>query len=72
MSNSTKMIHDMFPGCDDLMDVNEVARVLHVGRHKVYRLIATGELMAIRPGKAYLVPRVALAAYVVMQLEQSD
>jgi len=45
---------------------DEVAHILDISRRSVYRLIARGELMAVRPGKRLLrIPRDELRDYLI-------
>jgi len=47
-----------------LLRAEEVARLLGVGRTKVYELMATGELPAARIGRLVRVPRPALDCWI--------
>lgn len=40
-----------------LLDVAEVAERLHVSKSKVYKMVASGELVAVRVGRAVRVRR---------------
>jgi excisionase family DNA binding protein len=54
-----------------LLRVPEVAKVLGLGRTKVYELIATGELPVIRLGRAVRVSVAALQKWVEEREKQS-
>ncbi len=43
-----------------LLTVNEVAELMRVSRMTVYRLIHSGELPAVRAGKSFRIPSVAV------------
>lgn len=43
-----------------LLTVNEVAELMRVSRMTVYRLIHSGELPAVRAGKSFRIPAVAV------------
>jgi len=47
-----------------LLRVEEVARILSIGRSKVYELIASGELPSITIGSARRVPTEALQKWI--------
>jgi excisionase family DNA binding protein len=47
-----------------LIRVEEAARLLDLGRTKTYELIATGQLRAVKIGKATRVPRAAVEEFV--------
>lgn len=48
------------PAAPQFLTVNEVAEVMRVSKMTVYRLIHAGELPAIRVGKSFRVPKVAV------------
>jgi len=52
------MTQGMMPTAD------EVAATLRLGRSTTYQLIATGELLVVRIGRAIRVPRAALEVWV--------
>ena len=47
----------------ELMTVNEVAGALRLSRSRVYELIATGELLAYRPGGRIRIPAEAVRTF---------
>jgi excisionase family DNA binding protein len=55
-----------------LVTVEGGARRIHLGRSKMYELIASGEIESVRIGKARRIPIAALEAYVArLRREQS-
>lgn len=52
------------------MTVNEVAEIMRVSKMTVYRLIHGGELPAIRVGKSFRVPEVAVQQIIDAQMSQ--
>jgi excisionase family DNA binding protein len=51
--------------------VEQVAKMLHIGRDKVYYLIRTGQLRSIKIGKLRRITEEQLAAFIV-SLEGDD
>ena len=51
-----------------LLRPTEAAEVMGIGRSKVYQLIASGDLPAIRIGGSVRIPVAALAAWIARQL----
>ena len=47
----------------DVLTVKSVQDILGIGRKQVYKLIEDGELYAVRPGKSFLISKVALVNY---------
>jgi excisionase family DNA binding protein len=47
----------------DVLIVEEVAKLLHCSRDRVYELIYSRRLHAVRPGRRFIVPKRSLIAY---------
>lgn len=54
-----------------LLRAGEVARLLGLGRSKVFAMLAAGELPAIRFGRSVRVPRVALERWIEERTQQA-
>ncbi len=50
-----------------LLRVDEAAKLLQVGRNKVYELVASGELPSVRIGRQLRIPAEALRAWIRSQ-----
>lgn len=46
-----------------VMSVQELAKVLHIGRNSAYMLVNSGQIRIVRIGKTIRVPRNALTEY---------
>jgi excisionase family DNA binding protein len=55
----------MFREYPDVLTVANVQKMLHIGRHEVYRLILSGKLFALKIGKSYRIPKVKAIDYLV-------
>lgn len=53
-----------------LLTAEETAKLLHIGRCKVYDLIRNNELCSIKIGGARRIPRSALEEYVARLLDE--
>lgn len=53
-----------------LLNVNEAATALGLGRSLVYTLIATGEITSIKIGRARRIPPSAIDEFIARRLEQ--
>lgn len=53
----------------DLLRVEEVARVLGIGRTKAFEMVARRELPVVRMGRLVRVPRAALEAWIADRTE---
>jgi excisionase family DNA binding protein len=47
-----------------LLRIDEVARLLSLGRSETYRLVTSGELVSLKLGRRRLIPRAAIDALV--------
>jgi len=54
----------LFDSYNDILSVEDVKEILGIGRNKVYELIETKQLYAIRPGQAYRISKLSLIEYV--------
>lgn len=54
-----------------LVDVEEAARILSLGRTHVFALIAAGTLRSVKSGRRRLVPLTAIDEYVDRLVEQT-
>jgi len=55
-----------------LLDSREVARLLGLGRTKVFQMMARSELPVVRLGRCVRVPRAALIAWIAAQTQAVD
>jgi excisionase family DNA binding protein len=53
-----------------LLNVNEAATALGLGRSLVYTLVASGELVSIKIGRARRIPLSALDEFIAKRLEE--
>lgn len=54
----------MFKEYEDIMTVQEVMEALHIGKNRVYALMAEGNLKAFRMGRPWKIPRESVEEYV--------
>ncbi|MBR3556740.1 MAG: helix-turn-helix domain-containing protein [Oscillospiraceae bacterium] len=57
------MYQIMFREFPDVMDLKEVCKILGVSTKTGYKLIASGQLHALKVGRSYRVPKVYLFTY---------
>ncbi len=55
-----------------LLRAGEVARLLCLGRSKVFAMLAAGELPTVRFGRSVRVPRVALERWIEERTQQAS
>lgn len=60
------------PPADVLLSIPQVARRLFVARSTVYGLIATGDLQAVRIGRARRVPQSSVDRFIAERLRREE
>lgn len=56
----------------DLLAIEDVTQILHIGRHVVYRLIKENRLKAFKIGNRYRVTKRSLISYIESSERGSD
>lgn len=54
----------MFESYEDIMTIPEVMEALHVGKNRVYELLASKELKGFRIGRPWKIPRESVEEYI--------
>lgn len=57
------MIEDMLKKYPDVLSINDVMDILHLGRNKVYELLKQGALKSIRVGRKYIIPKKSMVDF---------
>ncbi len=57
---------------DELLRVRQAAELLGLGHSKTYELLKTGELRAIRIGRARRIPRTEITAFISRRLAEAE
>lgn len=52
-----KKVYEMFSEYDDIVSVEEVMEMLHLGRVTIYNLLKSGRIHTLRVGKKYVIPK---------------
>lgn len=52
-----KKVYEMFSEYDDIVSVEDVMEMLHLGRVTVYNLLKTDKIHTLRVGKKYVIPK---------------
>ena len=52
-----KQINDMFSEYGDIVTVEEVMKMLQIGRVSVYQMLKSGEIRSLKVGKKYVIPK---------------
>ena len=52
-----KQLKDMFSEYGDIVTVEEVMKMLQIGRVSVYQMLRSGEIRSLKVGKKYVIPK---------------
>lgn len=53
----TEHTYEMFSKYDDIVSVEDVMEILHLGRVTVYNLLKSGRIHTLRVGKKYVISK---------------
>lgn len=49
--------NEMFADYDDIVSINDIMKMLHIGRSNVYKLLREKEIRCVRVGVKYIIPK---------------
>ncbi|MEE1057506.1 MAG: helix-turn-helix domain-containing protein [Acutalibacteraceae bacterium] len=49
--------NEMFADYDDIVSINDIMKMLHIGRSNVYKLLREKEIKCVRVGVKYIIPK---------------
>lgn len=55
---------EMFAEYDDIVSIENVMKMLHIGRSNVYKLLREKEIKHIRIGVKYIIPKKSIVEYI--------
>ncbi|MED0705264.1 helix-turn-helix domain-containing protein [Aneurinibacillus aneurinilyticus] len=54
----------MLQNYDDIVNIENLMKVLDIGRNTAYKLLRTGELQLFKVGKVYKIPKKCIEEYI--------
>ena len=60
----TEKVCEMFTQYDDVVSVEEVMDMLHLGRVTVYGLLKSGKIKALKVGRKYIIPKKSVIEFI--------
>lgn len=58
------MSKEMFREYDEILSIEDVMEILHIGKNSVYSLLKSNEIRNIRVGKRYIVPKQSVINFI--------
>lgn len=58
------MSKEIFAEYDEILSIEDVMEILHIGKNSVYSLLKSNEIQNIRVGKRYIVPKQSVINFI--------
>jgi excisionase family DNA binding protein len=58
------MSKEIFAEYDEILSIEDVMEILHIGKNSVYSLLKNNEIRNIRVGKRYIVPKQSVINFI--------
>lgn len=58
------MSKEMFTEYDEILSIEDVMEILHIGKNSVYSLLKSNEIRNIKVGKRYIVPKQSVINFI--------
>lgn len=73
MTRSTKkgekMNQELFSEYDDILSIEDVMDMLHIGKNTVYSLLRNNEIRNLKIGKRYIIPKQSVINFITAVTE---
>ena len=56
---------NMLSNYPDVLTVDQLMDILHIGRNAAYGLLKSGEIKTLRIGRRYIIPKKSIVAYIL-------
>ena len=57
----------MFNEYDDVVTVNDVMKMLHIGKSNVYKLLRDNSIKNVKVGKRFIIPKSSIIEFITIQ-----
>jgi len=61
--NQQEAYKTVFKECPDILDVEQMSKLLSVSKKTVYRLLKEGTVASLKVGREYKIPKVSIIRY---------
>ena len=61
------MANQIFANYPDVVSVEDIQTMLHVGRNTAYGLLQSGAISTVRVGKKYIIPKASVIAFLALK-----
>ncbi|PWE74346.1 DNA-binding protein [Bacillus cereus] len=56
----------------DVVNVEDLMKILNIGRNKAYELLQSGKVRSVKVGKSYRIPKVCIQQYVLFKVNMKN
>lgn len=70
-NQSNSIFSDMFKEYPDVVTIDQLMRMLNIGKNKAYELIKNKTIQTVRIGKKYIIPKVAVIQFLSNRIKLS-
>ena len=63
ISNTIPTMNEIFKDYPDVVTIEQLQKMLNIGRNSVYELLKNNVIKSVRVGKRYIIPKVYVIAY---------
>ena len=71
-NQSNSIFSDMFREYPDVVTIDQLMRMLNIGKNKSYELIKNKTIQTVRIGKKYIIPKVAVIQFLSNKIQFSS
>lgn len=64
------MNKELFSNYDDILSVDEVAKIFHISKPTVYSLLRNNEIRHLKIGKKYIIPKQSVINFITAVTEK--
>lgn len=64
-----KMNKELFSDYDDILSIEDVMKMLHIGKNTAYSLLKNNEIRNLRIGKRYIIPKQSVINFITAVTE---
>lgn len=59
--------NELFSEYDDVVSVEDVMKMLHIGRSNVYKLLNDNSIKTVKIGKRFIIPKRSVIEFITVQ-----
>lgn len=57
-------MNDCFENYSDVISIDDLMKMLHIGRNVAYQLLRDGKIKTVKVGKKYIIPKKSVISFI--------